>query len=158
MELVAKRPYNFWTKNQLLRPLCSRGCCCYRAEAAEWGEWMEHACHELQPRSCALVRAIRHAPSAHFAAACAPPPRHHPLHIGLPQWILFRKIVWACVTNYWSQSGTTDTWSWIGATPIWRVQPLYVVQGLLEFIWTEGCSGWSSNPGPALAILVLWCR
>ena len=28
-------------------------------------------------------------------------------------------------------------------------------QGLLEFIWTEGCSGQSSNPGPALTILVL---
>jgi hypothetical protein len=29
------------------------------------------------------------------------------------------------------------------------------MQGLLEFIWTEGCSGQSSNPGPAMAILVL---
>ena len=28
-------------------------------------------------------------------------------------------------------------------------------QGLLEFIWTEGCSDQSSNPGRALAILVL---
>ena len=26
-------------------------------------------------------------------------------------------------------------------------------QGLLEFIWTEGWLGQSSNPGPALAIL-----
>ena len=33
--------------------------------------------------------------------------------------------------------------------------PLEVNQGLLEFIWTEGCSGRSSNQGPALAILVL---
>ena len=30
-----------------------------------------------------------------------------------------------------------------------------VLQGLLEFIWTEGYSGGSSNPGLALAILVL---
>jgi len=29
-----------------------------------------------------------------------------------------------------------------------------ILQGLLEFIWTEGCSGQSSNPGPALAIFV----
>ena len=29
------------------------------------------------------------------------------------------------------------------------------IQGLLEFIWTEGCSDRSSNPGPALNILVL---
>ena len=29
------------------------------------------------------------------------------------------------------------------------------IQGLLEFIWTEGCSGRSLNPGPALAILVV---
>ena len=28
-----------------------------------------------------------------------------------------------------------------------------ISQGLLEFIWTEGCLGRSSNPGPALAIL-----
>ena len=28
-------------------------------------------------------------------------------------------------------------------------------QGLLEFIWTEGCLGRSSKPGTALAILVL---
>ena len=26
-------------------------------------------------------------------------------------------------------------------------------QGLLEFIWMEGCSGRSTNPGPALAYL-----
>ena len=30
-----------------------------------------------------------------------------------------------------------------------------VPQGLLEFTWTGGCSGWSWNPDPALAILVL---
>ena len=30
-----------------------------------------------------------------------------------------------------------------------------VDQGLLEFIWTEGYSGQSSNPGLSLAILVL---
>ena len=30
-----------------------------------------------------------------------------------------------------------------------------IVQGLLKFIWTEGYSGRSSNPGLALAILVL---
>ena len=30
---------------------------------------------------------------------------------------------------------------------------LLFAQGLLEFIWTEGCSGRSSNPGPTLAIL-----
>jgi hypothetical protein len=29
------------------------------------------------------------------------------------------------------------------------------MQGLLEFIWMEGCSGQSSNPGLALVILVL---
>ena len=29
-----------------------------------------------------------------------------------------------------------------------------LMQGLLEFIWTEECSGQSSNPGIALAILV----
>ena len=31
-------------------------------------------------------------------------------------------------------------------------------QGPLEFIWTEGCFGRSSNPGPALAILLLWYK
>jgi hypothetical protein len=30
-----------------------------------------------------------------------------------------------------------------------------LIQGLLEFIWTEECSNRSSNPDPALAILVL---
>ena len=30
-----------------------------------------------------------------------------------------------------------------------------IIQGLLEFNLTEECSGRSSNPGPALAILVL---
>jgi hypothetical protein len=30
----------------------------------------------------------------------------------------------------------------------------YLTQGLLEFIWTERCSGQSSNPGLDLAILV----
>ena len=33
-----------------------------------------------------------------------------------------------------------------------------MIQGLLQSIWTEGCSGRSSNPGPALAILVLWYK
>ena len=32
---------------------------------------------------------------------------------------------------------------------------LLIIQGLLAFIWTEGYSGRSSNPGLALAILVL---
>ena len=35
---------------------------------------------------------------------------------------------------------------------------LELTQGLLEFIWTEGYSGRSANPGLSLAILVLWYK
>ena len=31
-----------------------------------------------------------------------------------------------------------------------------IMQGLLEFISTGGCSGRSSYPGPALTILLMW--
>ena len=45
---------------------------------------------------------------------------------------------------------------------IWKIVyikdfPSMLCQGLLEFIWTEGYSGQSSNPGLALAIIVLLC-
>ena len=33
---------------------------------------------------------------------------------------------------------------------------IHIIQGLLEFIWTERCYGRSSDAGPALAILLLW--
>ena len=47
-------------------------------------------------------------------------------------------------------------WLWIDYCMV--LAPMVYIQGLLEFIWTGGCSGWTSYPGPALAILPLWYK
>ena len=50
--------------------------------------------------------------------------------------------------------------SWLVSEAAWSEWACQVgcMQGLLEFIWTEGYSGRSSNPDLALAILVLWYK
>ena len=49
------------------------------------------------------------------------------------------------------------TWTFLSMR-ICNLETVVFIQGLLEFIWTKVCSGQSSNPGPALAILVLWYK
>ena len=72
-------------------------------------------------------------------------------------WSSANKCVWHTI-NTASRSGLKLTRPQLG-------QKFYELsifnqfrQGLLEFIWTEGYSGQSSNPGLALAILVLWSK